>query len=260
MTIRKHDKAITTLDDWFTLAPPKDKEKQWVDGRSAKESAKAWLQSPGAFPAEIAALLQTSGQLGALTIDRIEPEALLPFDSRNGPRNADVAVWAHDQAGSVAITVEAKADEPFDLPVTDVFAQSLERLLETSGSGGVARVVELAQSLFGARTKGLPRVGDLRYQLLTATAGTLALAESTEATRAVLVVHELVTTATSLKKLALNAADFSAFVHRVSAGSVTKAESGVLYGPFSVPAKPLFRSPIALFVGKAVAHLGAPKP
>jgi hypothetical protein len=34
-------KDIHTVDDWFRLAPPAGGARQWVDGKSAKELAKA---------------------------------------------------------------------------------------------------------------------------------------------------------------------------------------------------------------------------
>lgn len=36
---------ISNLTDWFQHAPPAKGEAHWVDGRSAKELAKAWTQS-----------------------------------------------------------------------------------------------------------------------------------------------------------------------------------------------------------------------
>lgn len=158
----------------------------------------------------------------------------------------------------MAISVEAKADEPFDLPLVDVFSHSLERLLENPRSGGVARIVDLAQSLFGTIGKGDHSAGELRYQLLTVTAGTLAFANSIEANRAVVIVHEFETSATSRKKLALNATDLSAFVRRLSKGAVTEVTEGMLYGPFTVPGEPLFDRPASIFIGKAVRRLGKP--
>jgi len=38
-------KPIRSIDDWFNLAPPKKGRKQWKDGRSAKELAKAWFRT-----------------------------------------------------------------------------------------------------------------------------------------------------------------------------------------------------------------------
>jgi hypothetical protein len=40
-------RRISTVDEWFEYAPPVGQEKHWVDGRSAKEVAKAWCGSHG---------------------------------------------------------------------------------------------------------------------------------------------------------------------------------------------------------------------
>jgi hypothetical protein len=180
----------------------------------------------------------------------------LRFDDASGSRNADLALWARDTGGPVAITVEAKADEPFDAPVAEVFSKALERLLERPASAGVARIVHLAESLFRAKEAGQMRVGDLGYQLLTATAGTLAHAAAIGASKAVLVVHEFVTIETSTTKLAANHADLTAFVRRISRGAVAGVDAGRLYGPIIVPGSPLFGTPAAFYVGKAVRKLG----
>ena len=39
----KDDSEIRSVDDWFLCAPPKEGEKHWKDGRSAKELAKRWF-------------------------------------------------------------------------------------------------------------------------------------------------------------------------------------------------------------------------
>lgn len=258
MALEKQGHKLKTLADWKAHAPPKDPDKQWVDGRSAVEAAKAWLEVPGAIPPELDLLLRGAAGIGALTVERIEPEALLPFDSRSGPRNADIAIVARDETGPIAITVEAKADEPFDKLVADVLHETLERLLENPRSGGLNRVIDLARSLLPARVEGQPHVQDLRYQLLTAAAGTVAFARTIGASRAVLFVHEFVTAKTSRKNLARNAADYVHFVHRLSGGTVRAAGSGMLHGPFRVPGAPLFDEPALLYVGKATRAIGEP--
>ena len=251
MIILKHDTPILTIDDWFKLAAPKGKAAQWVDGRSAKECAIAWLATPGAFPPEIASLF-AHADFDALRLHRIEPEALLSFDRHSGPRNADVAVWAHDDRGPVAISVEAKADEPFAQPVAEALSAALEMRIATPLSGALPRIIDLAMSLLWPREKGQVVVGEVRYQLLTAVAGTLAMAHAHGARRAVLVVHELVSSRTSQAKLAANAQDLDRFVKRLSRGTVNGVFPGTLYGPFTVPGAPLFANPAALYVGKAV--------
>jgi hypothetical protein len=256
MIIQKNGTPIVTLEDWRDLAPPKSPEGHWRDNRSAKETARSWLESLPAPPPEFRDLLLSHPDLADTTVERAEPEALLRFDDAAGPRNADLALWARDGRGPVAITVEAKADEPFDTPVADTFSRALENLLERPTSAGVARIVHLAESLFHEKEAGESRIGDLGYQLLTATAGTLAHAAAIGADKAVLVVHEFVTTETSAKKLAANHSDLTAFVKRISRGAVANVESGKLYGPIVVPGSPLFGRPAALYVGKAVRQLG----
>lgn len=130
--------------------------------------------------------------------------------------------------------------------------------LADSRSGGISRLVDLARALFSPIAENSPPVTTLRYQLLTATAGTLALAKSIGASKAVLVVQEFHTSATSQRKLELNNADFRAFVHRLSNGVVSNAQTGMLYGPFVVPGEPLFSKPPRLFIGKAVRHISTP--
>ena len=41
---RHRCRPIESLDGWFEHAPPEGGERQWVDGHSAKEQAKAWLR------------------------------------------------------------------------------------------------------------------------------------------------------------------------------------------------------------------------
>lgn len=259
MPIRKGDTDMLTLDDWLSMAGPKGREKQWVDGRSAKECARAWLEKRGEMPPEIARLLEQLGG-GPLRIERAEPEALLAFDGRGGPRNADMAVWAADDTGPVALTIEAKADEPFDELLAGVLISALERQLETTESGALARAIDLARSLFPPRQPKQPRLDQIRYQLMTAAAGTLAMAHRHGANRAVLVIHEFRSAETSWAKLNANAEDLDTFVRRLSGGTVNKVASDVLYGPFVVPGGPLFSPPAALYVGKVVRTLGEPKP
>ena len=255
MRIQKNNQSVRTLEDWFRLAPPKDGLSQWIDGRSAKESAKAWLDDEGGMPREIAALLSSHADISPLTVERVEPECLLAFDEHRGPRNADIAMWAHDANGPVAITVEAKADEPFDRVVADVFDASLETLLGTPNSKALTRLIDLTRCLFGARAGDEARVSELRYQLLTATAGTLALAKSMNAARGVVVVHEMISASCTQAKLDANHKDLVRFINRISHGAVTEVRSGILYGPFTVPGAPLFDAPAALYFGKAVRRL-----
>ena len=55
-------------------------------------------------------------------------------------RNADLAIVAATNQEQIAITVEAKADESFDQPVSKVLAKVIARISADEPSNGVARI------------------------------------------------------------------------------------------------------------------------
>jgi hypothetical protein len=254
LRLEKDGQSILTVDDWKRLAPPKSKG-HWVEGRSALELAKAWCGSGSpAMPSALQELLESRHQTQGLTFDRCYPEHRIAFDTHKGePRNADLALVGTSRKGKVAITIEAKADESFGAKVSTTLSDALERFLETPKSMGIRRVEGLACSLFSPWIKGLPKTGGLRYQLLTAAAGTLRFAITEGASVAVLVVHEFATDKTLDRRHAQNTADYGAFVHRLS-GVPQENNHGQLLGPFTIPGAPLFETTPSFFIGKIVTR------
>jgi hypothetical protein len=256
MPISKNNVEIKTLEAWEKRAGPKAAN-QWVDGRSAKEVARAWLDAgPNKLPGEVAQVFASSKDFGPILSWRAEPEVKLPFDKFPGePRNSDLVVWACDQRGPYVFAVEAKADEVFAETLDEILVAALERKLANPRSNGFTRVEQLARALFPPRTVGLPAIGPLRYQLLTACAGVLCEAERKGYDRAVMLVHEFVTNKTSDDKHARNAADLDNFVCRISCRRDITVQSNRLRGPFYAPGQPLLTAKIALYIGKAQRNL-----
>lgn len=257
MRIEKNGVVVTSLQDWKKHAPPKSPEKQWKDGRSAKETARAWL--PG-IPKEIELLMSSHSDFKNVTFDVVEPEKKIAFDNHRSPREADLAILAHDDLEEIAITVEAKADEVFDSLVLTKLSKALETRIEKPRSKALIRIEDLSISLFDKKHKKEVTVADLRYQLMTSVAGTLAFAVKHGIKRAVLIVHEFVTSETSQHKLDENAEDLTKFYNRIAHQTIPQFKSGHLYGPISVPGEPLFDKNSQFYIGKAVTYLGKPKP
>ena len=115
------------------------------------------------------------------------------------------------------------------------------------------RVEDLVRGLLPSRTKGLPHLGVLRYQLLTAVAGTLAYAAMEGASLAVLIVHEFVTDKTSDKRHAKNAEDYNRFLHRFTGNAISNGASHELVGPVALPDSSPFRG-VPLLIGKVVSN------
>jgi hypothetical protein len=244
---------LRSLAEWKTHAPPKSAV-QWKEGRSAVEMARAWLTAePPALPPEVEALLASHPDFGPVEAWEAEPEALVPFDGFSGPANVDLLLRARDPMGKIVVAVEGKADESFGATLGETFSAALERKLSSPNSKGVARIEQLARALLHPRSgRGLPRVGDLRYQLLTVSAAALAEAERQGVGRAVVVVHEFRTELTADDNLARNQRDLDRFLKRISRGEVTESGTGRLHGPFRVPGGTLFGDGSALYLGKAV--------
>ncbi len=77
-------------------------------------------------------LLDSREETRGMAIDTVLPEHRMLFDSHGGePRNADLAFVGETPTGKVAVTIEAKADEPFGATVSETLAAALERGIET---------------------------------------------------------------------------------------------------------------------------------
>lgn len=252
MQIRTNKGRIDSVDTWFRNASPKGGLRQWTDGRSAKELAKAWLSTGKACaPQAISALIECHPDFSTLTWDYAEPEARIRFDTVKGePRNTDLIVSARDSRGSVAISIEAKADEEFGPLLGDTLADALDRQTLNPRSKGLVRIERLVDALLHPKNPGLPGLRSIRYQLLTATAGALAWADKLGASRAVMVVHEFRSVKTDPARQAANRADFDRFIRRVAGSNIQpNPTNGELLGPIHVTGAPLFDKPAQLYFG-----------
>lgn len=255
MRLHKDGQLISCVADWRRLAPPKA-EYQWVEGRSAYELAHAWCgRGFPAVPPELTTVFESRAETRGLIVEEVLPEHRVPFDDHGGePRNADLALVGHTLSGSkVAVTIEAKADEPFGATVGQTLADALERGIENRRSRGVRRVEDLVRALLPSRSKGLQHACDLRYQLLTAVAGSLAYASMIDASLAILIVHEFITDRTADKRHDENAADYERFLQRFAGSPISDDVRDSLLGPFSVPDTSPFRA-TPLLIGKIVSN------
>jgi hypothetical protein len=261
MQIIKNKASIRSVEDWFLHAPPKGKDGHWEPGRSALECARAWCggdQGP-CVPQEITALLNSHPDTRDAEMVSGTPEHRVRFDKLRGePRNTDLVLLARNKQGSLAISIEAKADEPFDRAVQEIVADTIDDLAHGSRSKVNTRIQSLAESLLPPRQNGAPRLGDLRYQLLTAAAGALAYAADEGADRAVVIIHEFVADRTTDDNHKTNTHDLNAFLKRLTNGAHKEVTERKLIGPLVVPGTPLFASPVPLYIGKATRTLRTP--
>ena len=227
--ITKKSRRLSTLDEWFCYAPPKRGSFHWKDGRSAKENARLWLNAAPYLPSEMAEILRSCTDVGILRTWHAEPEARVRFDDFRGePSNIDILLTCEDENGPLIVAVEAKADESFSDTIKKTLYKANTRLEEDSESKGVERVKNLAAQ-FGLSLER-QEASNLRYQLFTLTAAALAEAERRAAQRAIVIIHEYVTSLTSREKRAQNASDLDCFL-KVVFGRQYSLCNGMIVGP-----------------------------
>jgi hypothetical protein len=251
MQIHGKTATINSVEGWFEQAPPKQGVRHWVDGGSAKELAKAWCGSGVvSIPSEIVVILNSSSATANLEIIEGWPERKVRFDGLRGePRNTDLALLASDAAGRrIAISVEAKAKEPFDDLVDDLLMAAAKQIGHDKATNLPMRIQLLARALLPPFEEGHTHIGQLRYQLLTATAGALAFANEVDADDAVLLIHEFVPRGGT--PAARSAMDLNTFVERLTSGRIREVEADVLYGPFRVRGTEMIPASVALWLGK----------
>ncbi len=145
----------------------------------------------------------------------------------------------------MAITVEAKADEPFGDTITGARSDASVR------SKVPARIEGLSHAIFGRSPEA---VEHLRYQLLHGTAASLIYAAEHGATAAVFAVLEFHGPSCDPDKLAQNARDLDTFVQALIP-QFAPLEPGCLVGPIAVPGGGKVPANTPLLIGKAIRQV-----
>lgn len=170
------DNGITNADTWEIKAPPMGKEKQWVDGRSAKELAKYLTKNYPMLPKEMEETFKnfvsdnSEFDWEAEYVTRFEPFGL----GKGEGRNHDAFLFNDE----IVIGIEGKADEPLG-------SQLVGEALESASQNKTQRICGMIQMLFG----GTPEAHkNIRYQLVTAASATLLEATKKNVKKALLLV------------------------------------------------------------------------
>lgn len=236
-------KQIESLNDWFDKCPPQGKEKHWKDGRSAKETAKHWVYT---IPQPFKDLL---GPLN-LKYKLCGPEFVSKFDPYKGnSRNHDLLLLAkNENKDNVIISIESKVDESFGNTVAKQIIAADKKKLEKPKSKAVERIAELRIALFGEINDNQL---ELRYQLLTAVAGTIAESKAQNSKTAYFVIQTFISDDIDPIKNSQNQKDINDFLNVLSKSSFDKMDNNTLLGPFRIQKSTEFLpNDIDLFLGK----------
>lgn len=234
---------ILTLTEWFSKCPPMGGKKHWVDGRSAKETAKHWLLI---IPKEFRDLLRCFN----LEYEICAPEYVTFFDSYTGNgRNHDLLILAkNQQEEKVVISIESKVDESFNRSIEKKLEDIKKKKTRSENSNADRRILELKDAFLPLLVDKV--FGLLKYQLLVGLAGTLAEAKKQGATKAIFLVQTFISSDMDSIKHRQNQRDLDFFMEVVSNGKHKIVHDNDLFGPFLFPGNEFIPDDIELWIGK----------
>lgn len=204
LEIKKKEQKIESIEQWKKISPPKKENEHWKDGRSAKELAKYIMKQNGFLPKEIEDILLNIGcsKIG----DFIgEPEKVTSLIGRGMGRNHDLLLIKEQE---IVIGIEAKADEILGKYISD------ELVSKNISQNKINRINELYKLIYGCYPL---KAENIRYQLLTATVGTLVEAKNLNISKALLLIITFKKDESYNKdKINLNKKDIDVFIESLN--------------------------------------------
>ncbi|WP_289054308.1 DUF6946 family protein [Carboxylicivirga marina] len=233
-------KEIYSIDDWHQHCPPKEKDIQWKDYRSAKEMAKYWTSKE--HQKEFLAFIQNV--LPGISFEYAIPEYQTAFDNYRNPRQNDLVIFALYQDKKVLVSIEGKADEPYGSNLVKEELEKARKTFETKPSSNkLERVKELVE-----RFDHLPELLNCCYQLLTWLSGSIEEAKRTKIDTIVLISQEFHSNKTTAVNIERNTKDLNRFVNLISNGSISEVRKNEICAPFLIDG-------VNCYFGKHVTNL-----
>ena len=213
----RSDNEITTLEQWARLYDTPQQSHQWVEHRSAYSVADFVLNRNGASQLES----RVSNALGErVSLEKAMPEYEVRFDGYGRGRVHDLGIFGETASGkSIFVGLEAKVDETFGAMLKDVYLQAKARQITGVSTNAPERIEKLLAAHFSAPD---PAMFNVRYQLLYATAGTIA----EKADVSVLYVAVFKTLLYDETIGASNYRDYVHFVNKVGAQPIKLSDKG----------------------------------
>jgi len=248
LSLKDHDGH--PIADWRGWTLPKA-EYHWRAGRSAMELARAWFTSPVPIcPPEVESLLESHPLTAVVALTEGWPEYVTPLPERGAGRSHDLLLVGCRDGCGVVVSVEAKVDEPFGERIGDYWHSARKSKKPTRAP---ERIEALVSMVFGSGTRPDAKPWSLlRYQLLTAVAGTAIEAAHRKSDTAVLIIHEFITHSADPAKVADNGQDLSDFVSVLLSQDSDPVQPGRLYGPAMLVADKNLSRAVNVLIGKAV--------
>lgn len=222
---------ITDLKTWRKYAPPKSPEKQWKCTRSAMELARYVTKALPDIPEVFKRALEYAGEQTESKEYTWSPEFVTKLPGKGEGRNHDLLLSGEN----IVVGVEAKVDEAFGNDCLEEWYAYGKTHNADKGENRLLRLNELCKVVF-QKEYDQKNYSGIRYQLLSALAGTIIEAENEKRKKAMLLIVSFYAQSTSKRKtfkeenIQENNAAFNDFVGLIGARGISN-ESNKLNCP-----------------------------
>lgn len=213
MEIVYNEKILKTVEDWHKYVYTGNKSRNWRPGYSAESLAQYICNNDGIKNIEkvISSILNED-----VCIDSATPEKEIHFDKYGHGREHDLAITAKTATGKkVFIGIEAKVNEEFGDTICKKYLEGKTKELNGVNTNLCNRIESLMRTYLPNPIN--EEDFNLRYQLLHATAGTMAADDSYKQIfdYHIFLVLTFLTSNTDDAKVDSNYSDFNKYVKRL---------------------------------------------
>jgi hypothetical protein len=188
------------------------------------ELARSWFRNNSPFPPdEFTKLLNTIEQLKDYEILEGIPEKVTRLPERGEGRNHDLWLRGKTNNRGFTVCIEAKSDEPFGNHSIGSYLKESRKKTEKDIKTRVPERIEKLLSIIGAVEE---EWSEIRYQLLSAFAGTILQAYADNSEIAIFIVHEFHTSLTQRENIKENEMAFDRFAQVLLNNTFTQPVSG----------------------------------
>ena len=234
---------LLTIEDWLKHCPPVDKDKQWVDKRSAKEMANFWINTNNQND-----FLNFIKQVNSSIEYKFAcPEYATKFDDFRSPRKNDLCIFAKMDNKDLLIAIEGKSYEHFENKyLKDEWKGSINDKLKNNDSNKLDRIINLYFRFL--KNSGFL---SLRYQLVYWIAGVVDEAKRMDIDTIFLIVQEFHSDLTKKEKIIINKNDLNLLIELISDNKFRQVRTNEIIGPIDNK----YTDGIKLYIGNYIVNL-----
>ena len=232
---KKDPRRLLTINDKDAIVS----QAHYKEGRSAQLLWDSlFIGETQTLPKAITDFFSNNNTFTQLEILEAIPEHHTAFDNYGKGRMNDLLLKCTSNQGNIAVSIEAKVDEPFDNRLVSDYKLEANAILDTTpNSKRQARINDLIPFVF--RTVSDPKIDTILYQLVQAVASAVIEGDQENGLAIFCILNFTPANPTPLyiANRSRNDMELNAFLEIVTDQKLSNLQVGKIEGPFHLPGK-----------------------